>query len=174
LTVLVRAERPGEEGAVRAINEAAFGASKNGGIVDGIRGTDRWIPGGSLVAEDPDGTLVGHLLVSEGDLDSIDGTTRRIWMIGPVSVIPARQRGGVGGALMRAVIQLAIDHNQAVLVLLGHPAYYPRFGFEPARGIGIDPPRPWPDDAWMARRLPAWESSLRGVARFPGAFPDSQ
>lgn len=175
MTVTVRAERPAEAAAVGAINDAAFGTSDDeSAIVDGIRGTDRWIPGGSLVAEDADGELVGHLLVSEGDLDMADGTTRRIWMVGPVAVVPARQREGIGGGLMHAAIEFATEHGQPLLVLLGHPWYYPRFGFEPARAIGIDPPRPWPDEAWMALRLPGWEPWLRGIARFPDAFPDSQ
>jgi putative acetyltransferase len=174
LTIAIRSERTGEEPAVRAINDAAFGGPLEGGIVDGIRGTDRWIAGGSLVAEDEDGTLVGHLLISEGDLDLDDGIVRRVWMIGPVAVIPDRQRQGIGGALMRAAIALATSRDQPVLCLLGHASYYPRFGFEPARAIGIEPPRPWPDASWLALRLAAWDPSLRGVARFPAAFPDSQ
>lgn len=170
----VRAERPSDINRIRAINDSAFGKPSDGLIVDGIRGTDRWIEGGSLVAEDADGTLVGHLLLSEGDLDDPDGSTRRIWMVGPVAVIPERQGHGVGGALIRAAIELATQRDQPLICLLGHATYYPRFGFEPARAIGIDPPRPWPDASWMAVRLPAWDSSIRGVARFPPAFPDSQ
>jgi predicted N-acetyltransferase YhbS len=173
--VSIREERPGEADAVRAINDSAFGSTGDeSAIVDAVRGTDRWISGGSLVAEDGDGTLVGHLLVSEGDLDAADGTSRRIWMVGPVAVVPMRQRQGIGGALIRAVIELATKRDEPLLCLLGHPSYYARFGFEPARAIGIEPPRPWRDEAWMALRLPAWTPSLRGVARFPDAFPDSQ
>ena len=93
-------------------------------------------------------------------------------MVGPVAVLPEVQRRGVGGALMRAAISVATSRGQPVLCLLGHASYYPRFGFEPARGIGIEPPRPWPDANWMALRLPAWTPELRGVARFPPAFPD--
>jgi predicted N-acetyltransferase YhbS len=57
-----------------------------------------------------------------------------------------------------------------LLVLLGHASYYPRFGFEPARSIGIEAPQPWRDANWMALRLPAWDGSIRGVAHFPPAF----
>jgi predicted N-acetyltransferase YhbS len=174
LTLAIRPERAGEEPLVRAINDAAFGGNLGGAIVDGIRGTDRWIEGGSLVAEDSSGKIVGHLLLSEGDLDLADGTVRRIWMIGPVAVVPERQRAGIGGELMRAAIAFATSRGQPVLCLLGHADYYPRFGFEPARAIGIEPPRPWPDASWLALRLPAWDPSLRGVARFAAAFPDSQ
>ena len=172
--VHVRAERHGEVARVREINDTAFGGSSESAIVDGIRGTDRWIEGGSLVAEDDGGTLVGHLLLSEGDLIAADGTTRRIWMIGPVAVVPERQRQGVGGALMNAAIELATERGEPLLCLLGHASYYPRFGFEPGRSIGIEAPRPWPDANWMALRLPAWDPAVRGLARFPEAFPDSR
>jgi putative acetyltransferase len=174
LTPTIRPERPGEELVVRTINDAAFGGTLEGSIVDGIRGTDRWIAGGSLVAEDSTGEIVGHLLISEGDLELADGNGRWIWMIGPVAVVPERQRMGIGGQLVRAAMALATSRGQPVLCLLGHADYYPRFGFEPARPIGIEPPRPWPDASWLALRLPGWEPSLRGLARYPAAFPDSQ
>jgi len=173
VTIEVRAERPGEAAAVRAINDTAFGTTHEGQIVDDIRGTERWIEGGSLVAVDGD-ELVGHLLISEGDLDLETGGIRRVWMIGPVAVVPSRQQQGIGGALVRAAIALATERGEPLLILLGHATYYPRFGFEPARAIGIEAPRPWPDASWLACRLPAWTPDLRGIARFPEAFPDSQ
>lgn len=170
--VTIRAEAPGDAPVIRALNDAAFGGSVEAGIVDGIRGTDRWIDGGSLVAQATDGRIVGHLLLSEGDLIGDDGRlVRRIWMVGPVAVLPDRQRRGIGGALMRAAIELATARDQPVMCLLGHATYYPRFGFEPARAIGIKPPRPWRDANWMALRLPAWEPTLRGTAHYPPAFP---
>jgi len=135
-----------------------------------IRGTDRWIDGGSLVAETADGEIVGHLLLSEGDLVAPDCSVRRIWMVGPVAVTPSRQRQGIGGALMRAAISFAIGRGQPLLCLLGHASYYPRFGFEPARNLGPEPPQPWPDEHWMAVRLPAWRPTLLGTARYPPAF----
>ena len=68
---------------------------------------------------------------------------------------PAVQRRGVGSALMAAATSLAVARAVPALVLLGHPSYYPRFGFEPARGVGLEPPAAaWPDAAWMARLLP--------------------
>ena len=172
LDVTIRPERPQDADAIRALNDAAFGGALEGRIVDDIRGTDRWIAGGSLVAVDSGGRIVGHLLLSEGDLETDAGAVRRIWMVGPVAVLPEVQRRGVGAALMRAAIDLATSRGQPVLCLLGHDTYYPRFGFEPARAIGIHPPHPWRDANWMALRLPAWTSDLRGIARFPPAFPD--
>ncbi len=170
--VKVRPERPGEAASIHAVNVAAFGGPVEADIVDAIRSTDRWVDGGSLVAE-RHGRIVGHLLLSEGDLvPQVDRHARRIWMLGPVGVVPDEQRRGVGSALMQAAIEFAIASGQPVLCLLGHADYYPRFGFEPARLIGIEPPKPWNDRNWLALRLPAWEPSLRGVAHFPPAFPD--
>lgn len=170
--MVVRPERRGEENGVRYVHEAAFGGCLEAGIVDAIRRTDRWIKGGSLVAE-RGGRIVGHLLLSEGDLVPHAGNAvRRIWMVGPVGVVPDEQRRGIGSALMHAAIDLAIARRQPVLCLLGDADYYPRFGFEPARRIGIEPPRPWNDRNWLALRLPEWEPSLRGVAHFPPAFAE--
>jgi putative acetyltransferase len=169
--ITIRPETPGQADAIRAVNDAAFDGPVESRIVDAIRGTDRWIDGGSLVAVDLDGLLVGHLLLSLGDLVAPDGAVRRIWMVGPVAVAPERQRRGIGGALMRAAIALATARREPLLCLLGHADYYPRFGFEPARAIGIEPPRPWPNVNWMALRLPDWDPSLRGVARFAPPFP---
>ena len=174
LRVAVRPEQPGDEIAIRGVNDAAFGGPIEGGIVDAIRGTDRWIDGGSVVAQDGEGRLVGHLLLSEGDLVAIDASVRRIWMVGPIAVPPATQRRGIGSALMDAAIELAKERGQPLLCLLGHADYYPRFGFEPARAIGIEPPERWADENWMALRLPGWTPALRGAARFPAAFGTAQ
>jgi predicted N-acetyltransferase YhbS len=172
IDVHIRPETAADATRIHAINDAAFGGPVEGNIVDGIRGTDRWIDGGSLVAEDADGELIGHLLLSQGDLVAPDGTERRLWVLGPVAVLPDHQGRGVGAALMRAAIEVARSHQQPVVCLLGHATYYPRFGFEPARRIGLEAPRPWRDENWMAVRLPGWTPALRGVVRFPPAFPE--
>jgi putative acetyltransferase len=171
--LVIRAEEPGDIATVRAVNDAAFGRPVEGQIVDDIRGTARWIPGGSLVAVTKNGAIVGHLLLSEGDLMGSDGRlVRRIWMLGPVAVRPDQQRRGVGSALMRAAIDLATQRGEPLLVLLGHATYYPRFGFSSARAIGIEPPQPWGDEHWMALRLPGWDATLRGKANYSQAFPE--
>ena len=172
--ISIRAERPGDETAIRGVNDAAFGGPVEGGIVDAIRGTDRWIEGGSLVAIAGSGAVVGHLLLSEGDLVAADGSARPIWMVGPVAVLPSAQGQGIGSALMEAAIALATGKGQPILCLLGHAGYYPRFGFETARGIGVEPPEPWADENWLALRLPAWDASVQGLARYPAAFGTAQ
>jgi putative acetyltransferase len=143
-----------------------------GRIVDDLRDTEWWLPWGSLVAEVGDGRIVGHLLMSRGRLEGSGATHRPILVIGPVGVRPEDQRRGIGAALMRAAIGAATERGEQLICLVGHADYYPRFGFEPARGIGVDGPKAWPDMNWLALRLPTWTADLRGLVRFPPAFPN--
>ncbi len=170
--IAVRSEALDDVDRIRSINDAAFGGTAEGRIVDRVRGTDRWIDGGSLVAEAEEGELVGHLLLSRGELVGADGVERPILVLGPVAVLPEHQRRGVGAALMRAAIEFARARHEPLICLVGQAGYYPRFGFERARRIGIEPPGPWPDENWMALRLPGWTPVLRGVVRYPPAFSE--
>jgi predicted N-acetyltransferase YhbS len=170
LAIIIRSEQPADFEAIRAVNDAAFGGPDEGLIIDGMRGTPDWIDGGSLVATDGRGSIVGHLLISRGILVAPDGGERPIWMLGPFAVRPDLQGRGVGAKLMRAAIGMATRRGQPLLCLLGHALYYPRFGFEPARALGIEPPEPWPDEAWQALRLPAWTPDMRGQARYAAPF----
>ena len=167
--ITVRPECPGDLALVRRIHDAAFGGPFEGQIVDRIRGTDRWIAGGSIVAE-VGGTLVGHVLLSQGDLIAGDASTRGIWVVGPLGVMPGHQRQGVGSKLMRSAIGFAVKRRQPVLALLGHATYYRRFGFRNARALGLESPQPWPDEHWLALPLPGWDASIRGTVHYPAAF----
>ena len=172
--VTIRPERPGEATAIRALTDAAFAPSGvEGRIVDALRlDDDAWLPELSLVAADSTGRIVGHCVTSLGFLDKPHGTIpARILALGPISVAPDRQRQGIGGALLRATIEEATTRGWPAIVLVGHADYYPRFGWEPARPLGIEPPGPWGDANWLVRRLSAWDDTLRGRMRFPSAFP---
>jgi putative acetyltransferase len=174
--VVVRLEAPGEEDAVRQVELAAFTGPEEADIVDRIR---REAPEGwhSLVAAGArgsgvDGAIVGHLLLSPCPVeDAGGGQVAIVLAVGPVAVVPELQRRGIGSALLSAAIGLAIARAVPAIVLLGHPTYYPRFGFESARDLGLEPPTPkWPDAPWMARLLPAWNDRMRGTVRYPEAF----
>ena len=142
-------ERPEDRAAVRRVEQAAFGRADEADIVDALRGDPAWTL--SLVAE-VGGELVGHLLFSRGD---------RAMTLGPLAVLPSHQRTGVGSALMREGLA-RIDEP---IVLLGHPAYYTRFGFRPAGPEGITNQWAIDDPAWMVR------GDLEpGEVRFPAAF----
>jgi predicted N-acetyltransferase YhbS len=171
LPITIRLETPGDEPGVRAVELAAFTGPEEADTVDRIR--DEAPPGWqSLVATDHHGRIVGHLLLSPGPVTDDEGlTVGQVLAIGPVAVMPDVQCRGVGSALMTAAMGLAIARAVPALVLLGYPSYYPRFGFSPARALGLEPPaQAWPDAAWMARRLPAWTDDLRGTVHYPEAF----
>jgi predicted N-acetyltransferase YhbS len=170
LVVTVRPERADDFDAIRALHDAVFGEPDEGEIVDGIRGTDDAVDGGSLVALDGGGAVIGHLLASRGFIVGGDGVERAVWMLGPFAVREDIQGRGVGARLMREQISRATKRGVPLICLLGHASYYPRFGFVPARSMGIEPPQPWADEHWQALRLPAYSPDLRGVARYAAPF----
>ncbi len=171
LQVSVRLEVAGDEQAIRHVEAAAFPGPEEADIVDRIRREARagWQ---SLVAVDPGARIVGHLLMSPCPVIRDDGLqVAEVLAVGPVAVLPEVQNRGVGSALMAAATGLAIARAVPAVVLLGHPAYYVRFGFSPARRLGLEPPaQAWPDEAWLARLLPAWTDAAAGTVRYPEAF----
>jgi putative acetyltransferase len=166
----IRSEEPGDEAAIRAVHDEAFGGPAEGLIVDAVRAGDRYVPTLSLVAEDPFGRLLGHVLYSVAELTSSVGTVHRVLALGPVAVVPDRQRSGIGGALVHAGLGRALEGGWPLVVVLGHETYYPRFGFRAARTLGLEPPEPWPDAVWMALRLPGWLPEMAGRISYPPAF----
>ena len=171
--VIIRAEAPDDADAIRDLTDAAFAPSRQEArIVDALRGSSAWLPDLSLVAvDDPDGRIVGHCVTTVGAVEPVDGgAPRPVLALGPISVAPDRQRQGIGGALLRATVEHASGQGWPAIVLLGHASYYPRFGWEPARPLGIEPQGPWDDAHWMVLRLPGWDGTLHGRMRYPSAF----
>jgi len=190
--MLVRRERAGDVAAVRAVVAAAFSRPPAAdrpepmdrpgtvtetpvevGLLDELRADPAWIPALSLVAVDagtgrgqdghgpgPDaaGKVVGHVVCTRGQLDG-----RPVLGLGPLAVRPDRQRAGVGSALMHAVLAAAEARDEALVALLGEPAYYHRFGLRPASEFGIVAPDPQWGAYFQAR-------PLGGAAPTPGRF----
>jgi putative acetyltransferase len=170
-SVRLRPERLADIPAIRDVHAAAFGQQDEGAIVDRLRGAAGWDPALSIVAVDAADRLVGHVVLSPCRVEGGGGhLVATVLGLGPISVAPDSQRRGVGTALMAAALEAAERWRAPAVVLLGHPTYYPRFGFEPARSIGLIPPAPWPDAAWLACRLAAWAPALRGTVHYPDAF----
>jgi len=150
-----------DRSAIRAVHEAAFGRSLEADIAEELReaGDERV----SLVACDAD-AIVGHIVLSAGRLGDAP-----VLCLGPIGVVPDRQREGIGAALMRAAIAEAAGSGAGLIVLVGHPLYYPHFGFERAGPLGLA--SKWDlDEPWMALRLPLYDPELRGLVQFPAAF----
>jgi len=166
VTVTVRPVAPGDEEEVLAVVFDAFSSPGRDGSeeVAIVRGT--WGAGVpserlELVAVDGGGAVVGHVLAAPGHLD---GRVSVVAGVAPVCVAPAHQGRGAGSALVRELIRLAGARAWPLLVLLGEPAYYGRFGFEPAGPLGLSyAPVGAGNPHFQARRLPGHTDALRGV-----------
>jgi putative acetyltransferase len=101
----------------------------------------------------------------------LEGQRQRVLEHGPISVAPEHQRAGIGSALVEEALRRAHEHHEPLVLVLGHPIYYPRFVFRPASELGIDPPNETvAAEAFMAIRLRAHDPGLRGRVVFPPAF----
>jgi putative acetyltransferase len=162
----IRAERPEDAAGIRHVNRLAFGASTEATLVDVLREQAR--PVVSLVAVDAR-QIVGHILFSPVTLSSAP----ELPMMGlaPMAVLPARQCQGIGSALVRAGLDECRRLGAGAVVVLGHAAYYPRFGFGPASRFGLACEYDVPEDVFMALELQ--DGALRGKAgtiRYHPAF----
>jgi putative acetyltransferase len=122
--VVIREANPADHAMIRAITQAAFDGSPGdeAGIIEGVRAEGRVLV--ELVAED-DGAVLGHVLFSH--MRTAPG--RAFAGLGPLAVAPAQQRTGIGSALAQAGIEACRAAGMEAVVVLGHPPYYPRFGF---------------------------------------------
>lgn len=167
---MIRSETEADFDAIRTVVEAAFGSPVEAQLVDEIRADACYRPELALVAEQ-DGEIVGHVMISHAELH--DGeTVHRIAMLSPLAVVPALHKQGIGSELVRAVTAKADALGDAVVVLEGSPAYYPRFGFVDSRTLGIEIHLPdWaPPEAGQAMPLSAYDASLRGTVVYPNPF----
>jgi putative acetyltransferase len=154
--MLIRAEQPGDRIAVSAVNVSAFETPAEANLVDALR--EHAHPVVSLVAEDH-GAVVGHIMFSPVSLDGHPAL--RIMGLAPMAVAPEHQRKGIGSALVRAGLEQCRQLGFGAVVVLGHPAYYPRFGFVPSALFGIGCEYDVPEDVFMVVELQA--GVLRGA-----------
>ncbi|MFI5316886.1 MAG: GNAT family N-acetyltransferase [Myxococcota bacterium] len=145
----IRASTPDDVGAIRRIQLAAFGRNAESELALGLLAREPACV--SLVARESD-SLVGHVLLSPVRVEG-RAFARAPFGLGPLAVLPERQRAGVGSALARAGIDVCRSLGAPFLVVLGHPAYYPRFGFAPAARFGLTFADAGPRDAFMALEL---------------------
>ena len=132
----IRQETSSDFAAIRAITKAAFAGKPyshqtEAEIIDGLRAADAIRL--SLVALS-DGEVIGNVVFSDVTIDGVAG-----WIgLGPVSVKPGQQRGGVGSTLITAGLDRMRAEGASGCVLVGDPAYYGRFGFKAVPGLGYD------------------------------------
>jgi putative acetyltransferase len=164
--VLIRPEREEDRDAVAEVNRQAFGGDAEVRLIAAVRASEVLVPELSLVAE-VDGRVAGHILLSPVTLETRDGE-RSVLSLAPMAVLPAHQRSGIGSALVRRAIEAAHARGDTLIVVVGHPEYYPRFGFVPATRFGLEHPFPVPDEVFMA--LPLRGEPPSGRIRYPPAF----
>ena len=167
----IRLETHWDHGDVRRLVTAAFGRRAEAELVDKLRDTDGFVPQLSLIAEQT-GVIIGHVMFTHVTLESDPPV--QVLALAPVSVYPAFQKRGVGSALIRRGLASADERGEPLVVVLGHPEYYPRFGFVPASTLGISPPWPdVPDDAFMAKPLSSYSEDMKGTIRYPPEFDEA-
>ncbi|MGN9760117.1 GNAT family N-acetyltransferase [Streptomyces sp. SD31] len=162
---ITRAETSADIPAIRDIVLAAFETSLEADLVDALRADSSWIEGLSLVATDEDGRHVGYALLTRCHI----GDTPAL-CLAPCAVRPERQNSGAGSAAVRAALAAAKDMGEHYVVVLGHPTYYPRFGFTRASTHGIGLTIEVPDEALMALTLDAEHPLPSGIVRYAAPF----
>ncbi len=167
--MLIRPEVPGDIPAIHQVNREAFETAVEADLVDALR--RRAQPLVSLVAV-VDDEVAGHILFSPVTLSS--DPSARIMGLAPMAVRPARQRQGIGTALVGAGLEECRRLSFEAVIVLGHAEYYPRFGFAPASRYGVTCEYDVPDDVFMAMELKAGALEGRsGVIRYHAAFGDA-
>lgn len=150
---------------VRTINEAAFGRSDEANLIDGLRAEGAILV--SLLAI-LDGQPVGHILFSRMFIETAAGSVPAA-ALAPLTVLPALQRRGIGGELIREGLEAMRRSGETIVIVLGHPGYYPRFGFSCDKARTLE--SPFPPEAYMALELtPGALDGVRGTVKYPAAF----
>ncbi len=176
--MILRRERPADHAAVRELHRAAFardpatGAYRAPGdvveprLLDQLRADTGFLPHLSLVAE-VDGVVVGHVIATRA---RVEPTGWPALGVGPVGVLPAEQRQGIGTVLVHALLAVAEASDESLVALVGNPDYYRRFGFRPASELGIAAPEP----AWGRYFQARWLAEPRPGGTFTFAEPFSR
>ncbi len=162
----IRREQPADIAAVHAVNRAAFASGSEAALVDALRAQAEPII--SLVAEDAE-LIVGHICFSPVTL--LGHAELKIMGLAPMAVLPAEQRRGIGSALVRGGLDRCKQLGCDAVFVLGHPAYYPRFGFVPASRFGIRSEYDVPDDVFMTLEFEAGAlNGKAGTIQYHAAF----
>jgi putative acetyltransferase len=164
----IRMETPEDYEAVFEVNRRAFGRGNEARLVEALRSSGGAL---SLVAE-AGGQVVGHILFSPIWIETESGEAPAI-SLAPMAVLPEFQNQGIGSQLVRRGLEECRRQGNKVVIVLGHPGFYPRFGFSPARAMGVEAPFDVPDEPWMALELqPGALQGVSGRVRYPPAFDE--
>jgi putative acetyltransferase len=167
--ITIRPERQEDYTAIGEVNRVAFGRETEARLVENLRRSSNFIPELSLVAV-KDGSVVGHILFSPIAIQMGDGSLPAL-ALAPLAVRPEYQNQGVGSELVRHGLKQCQDLGHKVIVVVGHPEYYPRFGFSYARAKGLEATFPVPDEAFLVLELvPGALNEITGMVIYPPEF----
>ncbi len=136
------------------VEAEAFGYVKEANLVNDLLNDPTAMPMLSLLAFNDDKEAVGHILFTKVRISGEDNISAAI--LAPLAIIPDEQGKGIGGQLIKHGLKMLSEAGFEVVFVLGHPGYYPRYGFQPAGALGLEAPYPIPDkhsDAWMVQEL---------------------
>ena len=163
----IRPSLAGDEDAIHRVEAAAFGRRDEADLALRVMASAK--PCVSLVAE-RDGEIVGHVLFSPIRVDG-HSFARPPMALGPLAVTPALHKDGIGSLLARAGLDACRALGAPFVVVLGHPPYYPRFGFVPAARFGLTYAEMPPRDPFMAMELaPGALAGVSGKVRYVPEF----
>jgi|SRR5687767_5623184 len=167
--IIIRPETCEDRAEVHQVNELAFGSPSEANLVDKLRPVAD--PQISLVAVS-EGQIVGHIFFSPVSVES-NASGAETLGLAPMAVLPEFQNQGIGSQLVRAGLQECRRIGCDVVVVLGHPDYYPRFGFVPAKQKGLSCEYPVPDEVFMVTELkPGGLNGRRGLVKYRPEFND--
>lgn len=165
--IAVRPENATDRAAIHRVNERAFGRANEAALVDALRQNAQ--PHISLVAVDGEDVL-GHIFFSPVSIAAVDGESIALGL-GPMAVLPEYQRQGIGSRLVRCGLDACVRLGHGVVVVLGHPHFYPRFGFAPAVTKGLRSEYRVPDEVFMVAELsPGALRARTGLVKYRPEF----
>jgi putative acetyltransferase len=165
----IRPQTPQDDPAVHRVNALAFEREAEALLVETLRNAPEAIPELLLVAE-LDGQVVGHILFSPISIETENRTIPAI-SLAPMAVLPEYQNRGIGSALVRWGLDACRNLGHRIVIVLGHPEFYLRFGFSAEMAKDLEGPYGDVRDAWMAIELqPGALRDIHGKVKYPPAF----
>jgi len=170
--ITVRPERIEDYTAIHEVHVLAFGREVEARLVESLRQSTNFTPELSLVAV-KNGRVVGHILFSPVIIETQKGAISAM-ALAAMAVQPKLQNQGIGSELVRQGLKECHLLGLKVVVVVGHPTYYPRFGFSSARAKGLEAPFQVPDEAFMVLELiPEALDGISGMVKYPPAFDET-
>lgn len=168
---MIRLEQPIDLDQIHELHRTAFNGPNEAELVDAVRSSAAFVPELSMVAVTAEGSVLGHVMISliELEPDEQDAQRLPVLALAPIAVLPQQSGRGIGTALMREALVMADDRDEPMVVVLGPPAFYERFGFVPAADHGLRSPYDEAGEAFQVRPRPG-VTIRSGTLIYPSAF----